>query len=87
MAAIRVGVIARLSCWPWRLFLLGFIGLGISMYPYVVPPTITIWDAAAPRQSQVFMLVGAAIIIPIILVYTGWAYWVFRGKVDAHGYH
>jgi cytochrome bd ubiquinol oxidase subunit II len=69
------------------LFLLGFIGLGISMYPYVVPRAVTIWDAAAPEQSQIFMLVGAAIIIPVILAYTGWAYWVFRGKVGAHGYH
>ncbi len=69
------------------LFLLGFIGLAIGMYPYVVPRAVTIWDAAAPEQSQTFMLVGAAIIIPVILAYTGWAYWVFRGKVGAHGYH
>jgi cytochrome d ubiquinol oxidase subunit II len=57
------------------------------MYPFVVPRAVTIWDAAAPEQSQIFMLVGAAIIIPVILAYTGWAYWVFRGKVGAHGYH
>lgn len=69
------------------LFLLGFTGLGISMFPYIVPDQITIWDAAAPEQSQAFMLVGTVIIIPIILAYTAWAYWVFRGKVDAHGYH
>ncbi|MDH0734809.1 cytochrome d ubiquinol oxidase subunit II [Achromobacter xylosoxidans] len=69
------------------LFLLGFVGLSISIYPYVVPPSVTIWDAAAPPQSQLFMLVGAAIIIPIILAYTGWSYWVFRGKVGTHGYH
>jgi cytochrome d ubiquinol oxidase subunit II len=69
------------------MFLLGFVGLAISMFPYVVPRSITIWDAAAPAQSQLFMLVGTAIIIPIILIYTGWAYWVFRGKVGAHGYH
>lgn len=69
------------------LFLLGFIGLGISMYPYVVPRAVTIWDAAAPPQSQIFMLVGAVVIVPIILLYTGWAYWVFRGKAGAHGYH
>ena len=69
------------------LFLLGFVGLAISMYPFVVPRTITIWDAAAPAQSQSFMLVGAVVIIPLILAYTGWAYWVFRGKVGAHGYH
>ncbi|MDE1917231.1 MAG: cytochrome d ubiquinol oxidase subunit II [Sphingomonadales bacterium] len=69
------------------LFLLGFIGLAISMFPYVVPRSITIWDAAAPPQSQLFMLVGAVVIIPCILLYTGWAYWVFRGKVGSHGYH
>lgn len=69
------------------LFFLGFVGLGISIYPYVVPRAVTIWDAAAPPQSQLFMLIGAAVIIPIILAYTGWAYWVFRGKVGTHGYH
>ena len=68
-------------------FLLGFIGLGISTYPYIVPRVITIWDAAAPTQSQLFMLPGIVIIVPIILVYTCWAYWVFRGKVGFHGYH
>jgi len=69
------------------LFLMAFIGLGISLFPYIVPRAITIWDAAAPPQSQAFMLVGAVIIIPLILAYTGWAYWVFRGKVDEHGHH
>ncbi|SDH99471.1 MULTISPECIES: cytochrome d ubiquinol oxidase subunit II [Bradyrhizobium] len=69
------------------LFLLGFLGLGISMYPYVVPRAVTIWDAAAPPESQSFMLVGALVIIPLILAYTGWAYWVFRGKAGVHGYH
>lgn len=70
------------------LFALSYAGLGISMYPYIVPQSITIWQAAAPANSQQFMLVGVAIMIPIILVYTGFAYWVFRGKVDAEsGYH
>lgn len=69
------------------LFLLGFAGLGISMFPYVIPDQVTIWDAAAPEQSQIFMLVGTVIIVPIILAYTAWAYWVFRGKVGEHGYH
>ena len=69
------------------LFLLGFAGLGISIYPYVVPRSVTIWDAAAPPASQSFMLAGAVVIIPVILAYTGWAYWVFRGKSGAHGYH
>jgi cytochrome d ubiquinol oxidase subunit II len=70
------------------LFALSYAGLGISMYPYIVPQSITITQAAAPRNSQVFMLVGVAILIPLILGYTGWAYWVFRGKVRAGmGYH
>ncbi|MGJ3649943.1 cytochrome d ubiquinol oxidase subunit II [Sphingomonas sp. GlSt437] len=69
------------------LFLLGYLGLGISIYPYVVPRSVTIWDAAAPPQSQLFMLVGALIILPVILTYTAWAYWVFRGKVGTQGYH
>ncbi|WP_341711716.1 cytochrome d ubiquinol oxidase subunit II [Erythrobacter sp.] len=69
------------------LFLLGMIGLGVSMWPYVVPDQVTIWDAAAPERSQLFMLVGTAIILPVILAYTAWAYWVFRGKVGTDGYH
>ncbi len=68
------------------LFLLSYVGLGISIFPYVVPRAITIWAAAAPAQSQLFMLVGTVVIIPIIIGYTGWAYWVFRGKVG-EGYH
>jgi cytochrome bd ubiquinol oxidase subunit II len=69
------------------LFLLNFVGLGISVFPYLVPREITIWDAAAPAQSQRFMLVGVAFIVPVIVAYTSWAYWVFRGKVGTHGYH
>ena len=69
------------------LFQLSMAGLAISIWPYVVPGRVTIWQAAAPYDSQVFMLVGAAVLVPIILAYTGWAYWVFRGKVGEHGYH
>ena len=69
------------------LFLLGMTGLGVSMWPYIVPETVTIWDAAAPERSQIFMLVGVAITLPLIIIYTGWAYWVFRGKVGHEGYH
>src|SRR5262249_23292591 len=68
------------------LFMLGFAGLGISVYPYVVPRALTIWDAAAPAQSQGFLLAGTVVIVPIIMIYTGWAYWVFRGKAGARGY-
>lgn len=70
------------------LFALSYAGLGISMFPYIVPRSITIWQAAAPLNSQQFMLVGVAIMVPIILIYTAFAYWVFRGKVDpGAGYH
>lgn len=69
------------------LFLLGMIGLALNIWPNVVPPDVSIWDAAAPHRSQVFMLVGVAVILPLIIGYTGWAYWVFRGKVGADGYH
>jgi cytochrome d ubiquinol oxidase subunit II len=70
------------------LFALSYAGLGISMWPYIVPQSITIWQAASPENSQIFMLVGVAVLIPLILGYTGWAYYVFRGKVKAgSGYH
>ena len=69
------------------IFALGQVGLGISMYPHVVPRSITIWQAAAPDESLGFMLVGAAVLIPIILAYTAHAYWVFRGKTGHEGYH
>jgi cytochrome d ubiquinol oxidase subunit II len=70
------------------LFGLSYAGLGISMWPYIVPRSITIWQAASPENSQIFMLFGVAILIPMILGYTAWAYYVFRGKVNAEsGYH
>jgi cytochrome bd ubiquinol oxidase subunit II len=69
------------------LFLLGMAGLGVSIWPYVVPDAVTIWDAAAPERSQIFMLIGVGITMPLIIAYTGWAYWVFRGKVGTDGYH
>lgn len=69
-------------------FILCFAGLGISMFPLIVPPNVSIYDAAAPHASQAFLLVGASVLIPTILVYTGFSYWVFRGKVKAGaGYH
>ena len=82
----------RHDYWPFILalgmFTLCFVGLGVSMFPYVIPTEVTIWEAAAPRNAQIFMLVGAGILIPMILAYTAYAYWVFRGKVDPEaGYH
>ncbi len=69
------------------LFGLGLAGLGISLYPNVVPPSVSIWEAAAPHDSLKFMLPGVLVIVPIILAYTGFSYWVFRGKTGHEGYH
>jgi cytochrome bd ubiquinol oxidase subunit II len=70
------------------LLFLGYSGLGISLWPNIIPPAISIRDAAAPPQSMGFVLVGALLIIPFILAYTSWSYYVFRGKVRAGaGYH
>jgi cytochrome d ubiquinol oxidase subunit II len=70
------------------LVFLGYTGLGISIWPNIVPPSISIWQAASPPQSLGFTLVGALLIIPVILMYTAWAYYVFRGKVrSGEGYH
>jgi cytochrome d ubiquinol oxidase subunit II len=86
-----VALARRWEYWPFlitlALFGLGLIGLGVSMFPYVVPGAITIWEAASPAKSQLFMLVGASVLIPIILIYTGYSYWVFRGKTGHEGYH
>jgi cytochrome d ubiquinol oxidase subunit II len=70
------------------LIFLGYSGLAISIWPNIVPPNITIWSAASPPQSQGFALVGTLFILPFILMYTIWSYYVFRGKVKAgEGYH
>jgi cytochrome bd ubiquinol oxidase subunit II len=94
--------LTALAAWRWldrdsdarpflaaiTLFLLGYLGLVISTVPYLVPPTLTIWEAAAAPASQLFMLVGTAVLLPIILGYTGFIYWIFRGKVrEGEGYH
>lgn len=63
------------------LFIVTFLGFGISTYPYIVPHNLTIWEAAAPDESLGFLLVGTAILLPIIIGYTAHSYWVFRGKV------
>ncbi|WP_312484016.1 cytochrome d ubiquinol oxidase subunit II [Stutzerimonas nitrititolerans] len=70
------------------LIFLGYSGLGISLWPNIIPPDVSIWEAASPPESQGFTLVGALLIIPLILMYTAWSYYVFRGKVSADdGYH
>jgi cytochrome bd ubiquinol oxidase subunit II len=66
------------------IFLLGFLGLAVSLWPYVVPRHFTIWDSAADPQTLAFVGAGIAIIIPIVLAYQFHAYWVFRGKTSAH---
>jgi cytochrome bd ubiquinol oxidase subunit II len=92
-------VTAGLAWWLWRaltrgrevapffaalgLFAMCYLGLAISLFPYVVPPSITLWDAAAAPQSQAFLLIGTLFLLPVIFTYTGWSYWVFRGKVRA----
>ena len=67
--------------WSMALFLISYVGLAISVWPYVVPPHITDLDAASPPESQVFLLIGMMFLIPTILAYTAFSYWVFRGKV------
>jgi len=70
------------------LFMLGYIGLAISTAPYLVPPSVTLWDAAAAPASQIFLLIGTLPLLPIILIYTGFVYYLFRGKVrEGEGYH
>jgi cytochrome d ubiquinol oxidase subunit II len=63
------------------LFVLGYIGLAISTFPYIVPPDLTIRAAAAAPSSQTFMLIGTLVLLPVILGYTAFTYWLFRGKV------
>jgi cytochrome d ubiquinol oxidase subunit II len=70
------------------LFIFTYLGLLASKWPYVVPPNYTLADAASAHESQLFLLIGLLFVIPIVLVYTAWTYWVFRGKVKAdQGYH
>jgi cytochrome d ubiquinol oxidase subunit II len=63
------------------LFALGYLGIGISLWPNIVPPGLSVHDAAAPLTSQRFVLVALVFSLPMVLIYTGYAYWVFRGKV------
>ena len=80
-----LGVNAYLSA--VGLFVLSYVGLVISFFPYMIPTSVTLWEAAAPDASLRFLLIGGVVIIPIILAYTGYSYWVFRGKVGKSGYH
>ena len=70
------------------LFALSYLGIGISLFPMVVPYELTLWEAASSPRTQAFLLVGTLALLPVILMYTGWSYWVFRGKVRGDiGYH
>jgi cytochrome d ubiquinol oxidase subunit II len=63
------------------LFVLTYVGLAISLYPMIVPHHFTLWQAAASERTQAFLLIGTLVLLPVILMYIGWSYWVFRGKV------
>ena len=97
-----VTALVAFACWRWIgqrreappflaaivLFLLGYLGLVISNFPYLVPPTLTIWDTAAAPASQIFMLLGTLVLLPMILGYVAFVYWLFRGKVrEGESYH
>jgi cytochrome d ubiquinol oxidase subunit II len=70
------------------LFLLGYLGLVISNFPYLVPPSLTVWDTAAVPASQIFMLLGTLLLLPIVIGYIVFIYWLFRGKVrQGESYH
>ena len=97
-------VTAFLALWLWRslargndvapfiaamgLFFMCYSGLAVSLFPYIVPHKLTLWEAAGAPQAQAFLLIGTLFLIPVIFTYTGWSYWVFRGKVRREGgYH
>jgi cytochrome bd ubiquinol oxidase subunit II len=70
------------------LFVMSYIGIAISLWPMIVPYHYTLWQAASDPSTQAFLAIGALFLLPVILMYTGWSYWVFRGKVRADiGYH
>ena len=83
---------SRAEAWPFAgaigLFALSYLGVAISLWPMIAPPHITLWQAASSPSTQAFLLIGTLFLLPIILMYTGWSYWVFRGKVRGDlGYH
>jgi cytochrome d ubiquinol oxidase subunit II len=74
--------------WSISLFVMSYIGIAVSLWPMIVPHHYTLWEAASSPDTQAFLLVGTMFLLPVILMYTGWSYWVFRGKVRADiGYH
>ena len=70
------------------LFLMAYLGIAISLFPMIVPRHYTLWQAAASPDTQLFLLIGTLVLLTVILLYTAWTYWVFRGKVTGDmGYH
>ena len=70
------------------LFLTSYLGIAISLWPMVVPRHYSLWQAASAPSTQAFLLIGTLVLLPVILMYTGWSYWVFRGKIRGDfGYH
>ena len=70
------------------LFVMSYLGIAISLWPMIVPGHFTLDQAAASQSTQAFLLIGTLVLLPTILLYTAWSYWVFRGKVRADiGYH
>ena len=65
------------------LFVFTYLGIGISRWPVVIPHHYTLWQAASSPSTQIFLLLGLVALLPVILLYSGWSYWVFRGKVRA----
>jgi cytochrome d ubiquinol oxidase subunit II len=87
-AAMREGRDAAPFLLTMSFFLLGFVGLVLGLWPYIIPPSLTLWEASSPPSSQGFTMVGMVILLPAILGYTWWSYRVFAGKVAADsGYH
>ncbi len=97
-------VTALVAFWEWRalnseaegspfvaavlLFLLSYLGIAISLWPMIVPYHLTLWQASSSQSTQNFLLIGTLVLLPVILLYTAWSYWVFRGKVRGDiGYH
>ena len=88
LRALRSGREAAPFLLAMGLFAMCYLGLGISILPMIVPYTVTLWAAASSPKSQAFLMIGTLFLLPIIVMYTGWSYWVFRGKVRAgEGYH
>jgi cytochrome bd ubiquinol oxidase subunit II len=86
--ALRLRLVYQPFALAVALFILAYTGVAVSLFPYIIPPRVTIWEAAAAPESQLFLLYGLIPILPMILGYTAWTYYVFRGRVrEGEGYH